>query len=63
MHFVLVMTNMKSKKEACITANFLYQRFMLSEIKSKKIVIAQLDTLTFRLFNKCLSKITMKHSR
>ena len=39
MHFVLVMTNMKSKKEVRITANFLYQRFMLSENKSEKNVI------------------------
>lgn len=39
MHFVLVKANMKSKKEAGITANFLYQRFMLSENKSQKNVI------------------------
>lgn len=28
MHFGLVKANMKSKKEARINANFLYQRFM-----------------------------------
>jgi hypothetical protein len=33
---------MKSKKEARISANFLYQRFMLSEIKSQKNVIGSL---------------------
>lgn len=39
MHFVLVQANMKTKKEVRSGAHFLYQRFMLSEIKCQKIVI------------------------
>jgi hypothetical protein len=39
MHFGLVTANMKSKKEVRIGAYFLYQRFMLSEIKRQKNVI------------------------